>query len=140
MELIGEKKEKLLECIDKNINCFSLSGKTFYCKVVNVYDADTCKVVFYLNDELIKYTIRLKGIDTPEMKPPSSDKNRKIQIKQAKRSRNRLIQLSTDCDLELESVSPGSGSDTSEGNQSLVPEDDFSEPDGAADADRRRWR
>lgn len=102
MELIGEKKEKLLECIDKNINCFSLSGKVFNCKVVNVYDADTCKVVFYLNDELVKYTLRLKGIDTPEMKPPSSDKNRKIQIKEAKRSRNRLIQLSTDCDLELE--------------------------------------
>ena len=103
MDLTEEKTEKLLKCIDKNINCFSLSGKTFYCKVVNVYDADTCKVVFYLNDELVKYTIRLKGIDTPEMKPPSSDKNRKIQIKEAKRSRNRLIQLSTDCDLELES-------------------------------------
>lgn len=103
MELTGEKKEELLKCLDKNINCFSLSGKVFYCKVVNVYDADTCKVVFYLNDELVKYTIRLKGIDTPEMKPPSSDKNRKIQIKEAKRSRNRLIQLSTDCNLELES-------------------------------------
>lgn len=103
MELTEEKKEELLKCVDKNINCFSLSGKIFYCKVVNVYDADTCKVVFYLNDELVKYTLRLKGIDTPEMKPPSSDKNRKIQIKEAKRSRNRLIQLSTDCDLELES-------------------------------------
>lgn len=103
MELTEERKKELLKCLDKNINCFSLSGKIFYCKVVNVYDADTCKVVFYLNDELVKYTIRLKGIDTPEMKPPSSDKNRKIQIKQAKRSRNRLIQLSTDCDLELES-------------------------------------
>lgn len=103
MELTKERKEELLKCVDKNINCFSLSGKVFWCKIVNVYDADTCKVVFYLNDELVKYTLRLKGIDTPEMKPPSSDKNRKIQIKEAKRSRNRLIQLSTDCDLELDS-------------------------------------
>ena len=103
MELTVEKKEELLKCIDKNIKCFSLSGKVFNCKVVNVYDADTCKVVFYLNNELVKYTIRLKGIDTPEIRPPSSDKNRKIQIREAKRSRNRLIQLSTDCNLDLES-------------------------------------
>jgi len=103
MELTVEKKEELLKCIDKNIKCFSLKGKVFNCKVVNIYDADTCKVLFYLNDELVKYTLRLKGIDTPEMRPSSSDKNRKIQIREAKRSRNRLIQLSTDCNLELES-------------------------------------
>lgn len=101
MTLSEEQKKQLIECNDCNINEFSLKGKEFYCKIVNVYDADTCRAVFYLNDELVKYTIRLKGIDSPEIRPPSKDKYRKYQIEEAKKSRNRLIQLCTDCDIEL---------------------------------------
>lgn len=98
-----EKKELLLNCNDSNIGTFTLKDKEFYAKVVNVYDADTCKAVFFLNNELVKYTIRLKGLDSPEIRPPSSDIYRKYQILEAKKSRNRLIQLCTDCKLELES-------------------------------------
>lgn len=98
-----EKKELLLNCNDSNIGTFTLKDKEFYAKVVNVYDADTCKAVFFLNDELVKYTIRLKGLDSPEIRPPSSDIYRGYQILEAKKSRNRLIQLCTDCKLELES-------------------------------------
>ena len=101
MTLSEERKKQLIECHDCNINEFSLKGKEFYCKIVNVYDADTCRAVFYLSDELVKYTIRLKGIDSPEIRPPSKDKYRKYQIEEAKKSRNRLIQLCTDCDIEL---------------------------------------
>ena len=52
---------------------------------------------------LSKYTIRLKGVDSPEIRPPLSDKCRHFQITVAKQSRNRLIQLCTDCELEIES-------------------------------------
>ena len=101
MTLSEEQKKQLIECHDCNIKEFSLNGKEFYCKIVNIYDADTCRAVFYLNDELVKYTIRLKGIDSPEIRPPSKDKYRKYQIEEAKKSRNRLIQLCTNCDIEL---------------------------------------
>jgi len=103
MNLPEQEKEELLKCKDCNINNFTLKGKEFYCKVVNVYDADTCRAVFFLNGELVKYTIRLKGVDSPEIRPPSSDKYRHFQITAAKQSRNRLIQLCTDCELEIES-------------------------------------
>lgn len=103
MNLTEQEKEELLQCKNCNINDFSLKGKEFYCKVVNVYDADTCRAVFFLNGDLVKYTIRLKGVDSPEIRPPSSDKYRHFQITAAKQSRNRLIQLCTDCQLEIES-------------------------------------
>ena len=99
----SEKKQLILECKDCNIGTFTLKDKEFYAKVVNVYDADTCRAVFFLNDELVKYTVRLKGVDSPEIRPPSSDIYRQYQIQEAKKSRNRLIQLCTDCELELES-------------------------------------
>ena len=104
MEDLDESlKKKLLDCQDCNINTFSLNGKEFICKIVNVYDADTCRAVFFLNGDLVKYTIRLLGVDSPEIRPPSKDKYRKYQIIEAKKSRNRLIQLSTDCNIEVNS-------------------------------------
>ena len=104
MEDLDESlKKKLLDCQDCNINTFSLNGKEFICKIVNVYDADTCRAVFFLNGDLVKYTIRLLGVDSPEIRPPSKDKYRKYQIIEAKKSRNRLIQLSTDCNIEINS-------------------------------------
>ena len=99
----SEQKKLLLNCKDCNIGTFTLKDKEFYAKVVNVYDADTCRAVFFLNDQLVKYTVRLKGLDSPEIRPPSSDIYREYQIQEAKKSRNRLIQLCTNCKLELES-------------------------------------
>ena len=40
------------------------------CKVLSVYDADTCRVAIPMNDgTLAKFTVRLMGIDAPERKP-----------------------------------------------------------------------
>lgn len=102
MSLTEQQKKELLSCQDCNINTFSLNGQQFYCKIVNVYDADTCRVVFFLNNQLVKYTLRLIGVDSPEMKPPLKDQYRQYQIKAAKKARNRLIQLSTDCEIEVD--------------------------------------
>ena len=96
-------EEQLINCLDKNVECFNLKNLEFICKVTNVYDADTCRVVFFLNDKLIKYTLRLKGIDTPEIRPKSNKPNREQEIRFAKKARNRLIQLSTSVNIDLES-------------------------------------
>ena len=95
--------EKLINCKDSEVNLFTLDTKEFFCKIVNIYDADTCKVVFELNNELVKYTVRLKGVDTPEIRPKLDAPNRKYEILAAKQARNRLIQLGTSCDIEIES-------------------------------------
>ena len=47
---------------------FSLEGKIIEAKVVSVYDGDSVKCVFPLNDKLYKWTCRLSGIDTPELR------------------------------------------------------------------------
>lgn len=94
--------DELLKCVDKDISCFSLEGKEINAKITNVYDADTCRAVFYLSDKLVKYTIRLKGIDTPEIRPKKTLEFREQEIKAAKKSRNRFIQLCTDQSIEIE--------------------------------------
>lgn len=47
---------------------FSFKGQEIECKVVSVYDGDTVKVVFPLNNTLYKWNCRLTGIDTPEIR------------------------------------------------------------------------
>ena len=46
--------DELLACVDKDISCFSLEGREIKAKITNVYDADTCRAVFYLADKLVK--------------------------------------------------------------------------------------
>ncbi len=93
-----------LKNFTNDIKEFSLDGETFTCKIVDVYDADTCKVVFVLNNKPVKFTCRLMGIDTPEMKPPMNQENRDKEKIAAKKARNRLIQLSTNCNCEIETL------------------------------------
>jgi micrococcal nuclease len=45
-----------------------MEGKTIQGKVVSVYDGDTVKVIFPLNDTLYKWNCRLIGVDTPELR------------------------------------------------------------------------
>jgi endonuclease YncB( thermonuclease family) len=93
-----------LENQTNDVQEFSLCGRIIDCKVVNVYDADTCKVVFELNGEFVKFTLRLSGIDAPEMRPSRSNENRNEEIIAATRARNRLIQLVTDCNIDIDTV------------------------------------
>ena len=73
----------LLNLHDVDVEMFSLNGMTFNAKVVDVYDGDTCTVIFYYKDEPIKFKCRCKGYDSPEMKPPKDAKNRDDIIKNA---------------------------------------------------------
>ena len=89
--------------VKSEIPKFSLDGRIIPAKVTSVYDADTCSVVFYLEGKLVQFSIRLLGIDTPEMRPSMKKPNRDLEKKAAKRSRNRLIQLVTNVDMDVDS-------------------------------------
>lgn len=65
---------------------FSLRG-THRARVIGVHDGDTIKCVIQLYEDFYTFSVRVYGIDTPEMKPPTKD----IAIK----ARNRLIELLT---------------------------------------------
>lgn len=45
-----------------------VNGTTVTARVVSVYDGDTIKVVFPLNDIFYKWNCRLMGVDTPELR------------------------------------------------------------------------
>lgn len=89
----NELVEKLKKVKKEDVEEFSLKNKIFIGKVVDVYDGDTCKIVFYLDGKLVKFSCRLNGIDTPELKPLKTKVNREEEIEKAKKCRDRLIEL-----------------------------------------------
>ena len=82
-------KEQLRKC-DKKTKPFSLDGITKLCKVVDVYDGDTCRVVFEHNGSFNKWTIRMTGYDTPEIRPRKTVPNRDEVKARARESRDFL--------------------------------------------------
>jgi endonuclease YncB( thermonuclease family) len=90
-----EYLQKLKTIKNNDVSEFSLKNKEFICKVVDIYDGDTCKIIFYDNSSqsFIKYNCRLIGIDTPEIKPLKTKENRESEITKAKQCRNKLISL-----------------------------------------------
>ena len=81
---------------------FSLNGIKTSGKIVEIYDGDTCKLVLLNNNILQKFNCRINGIDTPEMKPPLNKHNREIEIKNAHRCRNKVIQLCTSTNIDID--------------------------------------
>lgn len=82
-----------LENANKDIPEFSLCGLTLKGKIVEVYDGDTCKIVLPLQSTLYKFTCRLNGIDSPEMKPRKDKPNRDNEILLAKKARQEFLKL-----------------------------------------------
>jgi endonuclease YncB( thermonuclease family) len=81
-----------LSDINKN-NCpplFTMKGKKLLCKVIDVYDGDTCNIVFELNKEVLHYRFRLFGINCKELKPSKNLENREEYIKLAKDAKKAL--------------------------------------------------
>ena len=70
---------ELIACDNKNTPYFSFDKKEYLCKCVDVYDGDTITVVFkpYPNVPIYKYSIRLLGIDTPEIRTKNLDEKKK---------------------------------------------------------------
>ena len=80
-----------LENCTKDIPEFSLCGQTLQGKVVECYDADTCKIVLPVMNTFYKFVCRLNGIDTPEMKPRKDKPNRENEILWAKKARAEFL-------------------------------------------------
>ena len=78
---------------DNNVKEFSLDKQILLGKVVDCYDADTCRINIILNNKLVKFNCRLYGIDTPEIRPLKSVENRDIIIKKAHTAKNYLLSL-----------------------------------------------
>ena len=78
---------------------FTLCGEYVLAKVCEIYDGDTCKIIFMLpgSGRIIKRVCRLEGIDAPEIKPLLKITNREIMIEKAKLARERLSGLITNC-------------------------------------------
>lgn len=81
---------------------FSFHGINTKGKIVNVYDGDTFRIVFRYKKEYIKVKCRGYGYDCPEMKVSKENLFREEEIKKAKQARNRVIQLLTNCPIQLD--------------------------------------
>lgn len=75
---------------------FTLEGLKCEGRVVDIYDGDTMTCVIPVHGRMYKYDIRMKGIDTPELK--SKNENEK---KKAVDARNFLIRKIL-CNVELD--------------------------------------
>jgi endonuclease YncB( thermonuclease family) len=82
-----------LETATKDVQEFTLCGQVLSGKIVEMYDADTCKIVLPLFGGFYKFTCRLNGIDTPEIKPRKDKPNREAEIQLAKKARNEFLRL-----------------------------------------------
>ena len=96
---MNDNQNKLIECKDSDIKCFNLDNREFVAKITNVYDADTCKVIFFLNDELVKFTLRLMGIDTPEIRTRNKKEKAfglKVRDELRKKILNKVVTITCD--------------------------------------------
>lgn len=69
MELQEQDLIKRLNTVNpKDVKKFSFDGIVTYARVIKVYDADTITILFEYNGNIVKYNIRISGIDAPELK------------------------------------------------------------------------
>jgi endonuclease YncB( thermonuclease family) len=97
-------KNNLINLKSSDLELFSLNNINTFGKIVELYDGDTCKIILNNNGTLQKFSCRLLGLDTPEMKPSLIKPNRDQEILNAHKCRNRLLQLLTDCSCEIDYV------------------------------------
>ncbi len=86
------RKLRLSTVDPANIPPFKFNGQTFPCLVSrdDVYDGDTLKVVIVRNNVAEKHTVRMAGIDAPEMKPLLAQANRAAEMAAAVQARDAL--------------------------------------------------
>lgn len=69
-----------------NICEFSLKGKEFFARVADIYDGDTLTLIIPVENSFFRYSVRMIGIDTCEIKSKHLE-NKKLAI----RARNTLL-------------------------------------------------
>ena len=65
---------------DDRTPIFSLNGINTLCRVIDILDGDTIKIIIPLFDNFYKFSVRLNGIDTCELKS-NNEENKKLGIK-----------------------------------------------------------
>ena len=93
--------EDLLICTYQNTPKFSLENRILPAKCLDIYDGDTATFGVIINHELYKFNMRFSGIDTPEIRPRRSNPNRDSEKKAAKYVRNRVLQLISNQEVDL---------------------------------------
>ena len=72
-----------LKIQDEKMDYFSFDGLCTLARVVDIYDGDTCTIIFNYNNQFIKYKIRAFGYDTCELHPRKNIENRDQHIAKA---------------------------------------------------------
>lgn len=75
---------------------FDFNGISCPCRIINIYDGDTCTAGIKWNNRYIRLKLRLKGINSPEIKPSKKLKNRDEIIKNAYLAKHKMIEYCTD--------------------------------------------
>ena len=86
----SELEELFKNYDNKTTPHFSLNGQKLWGRVVNVYDGDTLTIVLSVFNGIYKFSVRMNGIDTCEVKS-KNDKNKEL----ACFARSRLLSLIT---------------------------------------------
>uniref|UniRef100_A0A6C0BTK0 TNase-like domain-containing protein n=1 Tax=viral metagenome TaxID=1070528 RepID=A0A6C0BTK0_9ZZZZ len=73
-----------------------VNGTTVVARVVSVYDGDTIKVIFPLNNTYYKWNCRLIGVDTPELRTTNTlekEHGYLVRDKLREKINNRIVEL-----------------------------------------------
>lgn len=84
---------KLRLCNFADIDYFGFNGYSGLVKIVDIYDGDTCTIIFLFGDTLCKYRCRLLGINASELKQSKENYDRDNEIEKAKKCRQRFYEL-----------------------------------------------
>ncbi len=72
-DLDNEQYEILINC-EKDSEDTSFNNIETYAKCVDVLDGDTCRIKFFYRDEISQISLRLYGINAPELRPKKGDR------------------------------------------------------------------
>jgi endonuclease YncB( thermonuclease family) len=93
------------ECTSDNTSYFEFPKDVLLsCKVVDVYDGDTCTGVLQHDGGFYKWKLRLHGFNAPEIRPLKSIENREHVIEEAKKVKARLVELVMDKMITIQVV------------------------------------
>ena len=100
-ELQSKTNLEHLSTYDKKTPKFTLKNTCKICRIVDVYDGDTVRGVFENNGKYNKWTIRMYGYDSPEMRPSRKLENRDEIKAKAVEARDYLKSLILDKNIYL---------------------------------------
>ena len=67
MNIDKQKKSKLSKVKCNNVHRFTLKGVKAIAKVVSVNSGDSCDLVFYRGERMVRYKCRLSGYNAPDL-------------------------------------------------------------------------